>query len=115
MGVAAINIPPTPPPKTWPSDPANATLKPPVLLRVPSVSVSRKEPDREIISKRPCRNETKCSMREKIIHVSSALGIKKTLIFSYYGIWIEPLVQDKPKQRVTLICTKKEDTEQIIG
>ena len=49
-GEAAVSIPATPPPKTRPSDPANDTLKPPVLLRLPLLSESKIEPDREMIS-----------------------------------------------------------------
>ena len=54
-GVAAISTPATPPPKTLPSDPAKDTLSPPVLLRLPLLSDIKKEPDKEIISYRPCK------------------------------------------------------------
>lgn len=52
-GVAAINTPATSPPKTLPSDPANDTLNPPVLVRLFSFSKTEKEPDMEMISNRP--------------------------------------------------------------
>lgn len=56
-GDAAISIPATPPPRTLPSEPANETLKPPVRLQLPLFSESKKEPEREIISKRPCKEK----------------------------------------------------------
>lgn len=52
-GEAAMSIPATKPPKTRPSDPARDTLNPPLLLRLPLLSESKKEPDSEIISNRP--------------------------------------------------------------
>ena len=56
-GEAAMSIPATKPPKTRPSDPARDTLNPPLLLRLPLLSESKKEPDSEIISNRPCRRK----------------------------------------------------------
>lgn len=58
-GLAAINRPATPPPTTRPSGPAKETLMPPDLLRVPPLSLSMNEPDRDRISNRPCRNSSK--------------------------------------------------------
>lgn len=50
---AAVSVPATPPPKTRPSDPARVTFKVHVLLRSPLFSDCCKEPDKDIISKRP--------------------------------------------------------------
>lgn len=56
MGEAAVSIPATPPPITRPSLPAKETLRPPVRCRLPPpTSVGRNEPDKESISKRPCK------------------------------------------------------------
>ena len=52
-GLDAIRTPPTPPPMTRPSGLARDTLSPPVLLREPPLSVTKYEPDRHTISKRP--------------------------------------------------------------
>nr|GMC80644.1 hypothetical protein Iba_chr04aCG22280 [Ipomoea batatas] len=51
---AALSVPATPPPTTLPSAPANDTLKPLGLLRWPSLSENKNEPDNEMISNWPC-------------------------------------------------------------
>lgn len=55
MGLAATNIPASPPPITRPSGPANETLNPPVLPFTPPLSLTVNEPARVNISKRPCK------------------------------------------------------------
>lgn len=54
-GPAAINKPASPPPITRPSGPANETLMPPLILFVPPLLLGMKDPDKESISKRPCK------------------------------------------------------------
>lgn len=54
-GPAAVNKPAIPPPITRPSGPANETLNPPVLLLIPPLSVTVNDPDKDNISKRPCK------------------------------------------------------------
>lgn len=54
IGLAAVSIPAMLPPITRPSGPANETLKPPVQLLMPPISVTVNDPDKDNNSKRPC-------------------------------------------------------------
>jgi len=56
-GLAATRRPATPPPTTRPSGLARETDIPPDLLLVPWLSVGMNEPDKESISKRPCKRK----------------------------------------------------------
>lgn len=59
-GDAATSKPATEPPKTLPSCPDSATLRPPVRLFLPGTSDSMKEPESDNISNRPYMMYTKC-------------------------------------------------------
>jgi hypothetical protein len=76
-GEAAVSIPATPPPKTRPSDPASDTLKPPDLLRLPLLSESKKEPDREMISNRPWKENGVKEQKSQHYHMRETLNPEK--------------------------------------
>lgn len=53
-----MRTPPKMPPSTRPSGPERVIVNPPLLVREPSLSVSKYDPDKLRISKRPCNAES---------------------------------------------------------
>lgn len=75
-------MPATPPPSTEPSDPAKDTLKPPVLLRLPLFSENKYEPDKEIISNRPCQKEKQLCLDHMLHYETKTLKLLSIKAYS---------------------------------